>query len=80
MDDKLTCTTPDLSKYVGGLETRLKMWIMIEEDDYYWKTWMEEKPYYMTVYQDPVFESFNTTEKREVRSEEKLFRIKVRVF
>lgn len=55
---------------------------MIENDDYYWKTWMEEQPYqpyYMTVYQDPVFESFNTTEKREVRSEEKLFRIKVRV-
>lgn len=56
------------------------MWIMIENDDYYWETGMGEKPYYMTVYQDPVFESFNTTEKREVRSEEKLFRIKVRVF
>lgn len=56
------------------------MWIMIEEDDYYWRMWAREQPYYMTVYEDPDFESFNTTEKREVRSEEKLLRIYVRVF
>lgn len=50
LDDKFICMILDLLKYVGGLEIRLKMWIMIEEDDYYWKIWMEEKLYYMMVY------------------------------
>lgn len=79
MDVKLICTTPDLSKYVGRLETRLKMSIMIEEDDYYWTEWAREQPYYLMVFQDPDFESFNTTDKREVHSDEKLLRINVRV-
>lgn len=33
---------------------------MIDDDDYYWKKWAGDAPHYMTVYPDPVFESFNT--------------------
>lgn len=35
------------------------MWIMINGTDYYWKEWAGDAPCYMTVYPDPVFESFN---------------------
>lgn len=32
---------------------------MIDGNDYYWKEWAGDAPHYMTVYPDPVFESFN---------------------
>lgn len=35
------------------------MWIMINGIDYYWKEWVGDVFYYMIVYLDFVFESFN---------------------
>ncbi|XP_052679383.1 hepatocyte growth factor receptor-like [Crassostrea angulata] len=59
-NENLICPTPDLSKNIRRWETKLEMWIMIDDDDYYWKKWAGDAPHYMTVYPDPVFESFNT--------------------
>lgn len=41
------------------------MWIMIDDDIYYWKKWAGDAPYYMTVYPDPVFENFNAIYKHD---------------
>lgn len=37
---------------------------MIDDDNYYWKEWTGDTPQYMTVYPDPVFESFNAINKQ----------------
>lgn len=63
-NENLICPTPDLSKYISRWETKLEVWIMIDDDNYYWKEWTGDTPQYMTVYPDPVFESFNAINKQ----------------
>lgn len=58
-NENLICLIFDLLKKLSRWEIKLEMWIMINGIDYYWKEWVGDVFYYMIVYLDFVFESFN---------------------
>ena len=77
--EQLICKTPDLSKKIKLNGTKMEMVVLFEDDYHHWYQWRPKSvPSYMMVYPDPVFKSFNTTEKTEVFADQKLLSIYVR--
>lgn len=77
--EQLICKTPDLSKKIKLNETKMEMVVLFEDDDHHWNQWRpKSEPSYMLVYPNPVFQSFNTTDKTEVFANQKLLSIYVR--
>ncbi|XP_061187116.1 hepatocyte growth factor receptor-like [Saccostrea echinata] len=77
---KVLCKTPDLSSMSTEITSkglRAKMGVLLEDDGHHWHIWTSKNPYlsYMTVYPDPLFENFNSTGKREIHIDEKLFKL-----
>nr|XP_022298362.1 hepatocyte growth factor receptor-like [Crassostrea virginica] len=73
---QLICKTPDLPLEISRPGTKMKMVLLLVNDEFHWQMWrFKSVPVYMLVYPNPVFERFDTTDKTEVFASKMQFSI-----
>lgn len=76
---QLICKTPDLPLEISRPGTKMKMVLLLVNDEFHWQMWrFKSVPVYILVYPNPVFERFDTTDKTEVFGSKMQFSIYVR--